>query len=351
MPDLNLANPAVTTQMDAIAKHWLADVGVDGFRLDAAKYLVEEGEKQANTQSTLDWLAQFQQTVKAAEPGAMTVGEIWDTPQIAGKYVPASMDLSFNFELASVTIGAIQNQRVSPLVTGLTDTATAWPPLQSGTFLTNHDQARVMSQLSGDPASARLAAMLLFAEPGVPFLYYGEEIGMQGQKPDPMIRRPMQWTGDGSYGGFSNAVPWESMGSDWSTVNVAAETSDPTSLLALYRTLIRLRGAEPALSDGATAVVDGGAEPVIGILRSTPGRNVLLVANVSDKAVTDYGLTLASGALCGAQKASVLVATGFDASAAPSAPAVTASGGLNAWKPFAALPPRAAAILALEPAP
>ena len=66
MPDLNLANPAVTAQMDAVAKHWLADVGVDGFRLDAAKYLVEDGQKQANTQSTLDWLARFHQTVQAA---------------------------------------------------------------------------------------------------------------------------------------------------------------------------------------------------------------------------------------------------------------------------------------------
>lgn len=350
MPDLNLANPAVTAQMDAIARHWLVDVGVDGFRLDAAKYLVEEGQKQANTASTHAWLAQFQQQVKAAEPGAMTVGEIWDTPQTAGSYVPKDMDLSFNFELAQGTLSAIQNQRVAPMVTGLLDTKTAWPPLQSGVFLANHDQNRVMSQLNGDPAAARLAAVMLFAEPGVPFLYYGEEIGMQGQKPDPMIRRPMQWSGDGPYGGFSTAVPWESLGSDWSKVNVASETGDPNSLLSLYRTLIRLRGAEPALRDGAFATVDGGADPVIGILRSGAGRSVLLVANVSSQPVNDYGLSL-KGGLCGAMTANVLLATGMDAAATPSAPALSADGGLAGWKPFPVLPPRSAALIALEPAP
>ena len=352
MPDLNLANPAVAAQMDAVAKHWLADVGVDGFRLDAAKYLVEDGQRQANTRATLDWLARFQQQAKADEPGAMTIGEVWDVPQIAGGYVPRSTDLTFNFALQSGTLSAIRNQRVAPLLTALGDTQTAWPPLQSGIFLANHDQDRVMSQVNADSASARLAAMLLFAEPGVPFLYYGEEIGMQGQKPDPMIRRPMQWTGDGPYGGFSTTVPWESLGSDWSTVNVAAETGDPNSLLSLYRDLIRLHEAQPALRAGATAVVDGGAEPVTGILRTSGGRSVLLVANVSDRTVSDYGLSLATGPLCGAQTATALLGTGFGASpTAPTAPVVTPAGGLAAWKPFATLPPRSAALIALERAP
>ena len=351
MPDLNLANPAVAREIDAIATHWLVDVGVDGFRIDAAKYLIEEGQKQDNTQSTLDWLARFQQTVEAARPGAMTVGEVWDTPQIAGEYVPRSMDLSFNFELASGTLSAIQNQRVAPLVTGLMDTQTAWPPLQSAIFLANHDQDRVMSQLNGDPAAARLAATMLFAEPGVPFIYYGEELGMQGQKPDPSIRRPMQWTGDPPYGGFSSKVPWESLGSDWSTVNVAAETGDPSSLLSLYRTLIRLRGSDPALHDGTTVIVDGGAEPVIGILRSDAGQSVLLVANVSGQPVSDYSLTLKSGPLCGTVTPTLLFATGMGAGATPTTPVLTPGGGLKGWKPFATLPPRSAAIIALELAP
>jgi glycosidase len=351
MPDLNLGNPAVTAEMDAIAKHWLVDVGVDGFRLDAAKYLVEEGEKQANTQSTRDWLAAFHQSVQAEKPDAMLVGEVWDTPQAAGRYVPRSVDLTFNFGLASGTVSALKNQRVSPLVTGLMDTQTAWPPLQSAVFLTNHDQARVMSQLGGNAAAARLAAALLFAEPGVPFVYYGEEIGMQGQKPDPAIREPMPWTGAAPNAGFTTGTPWEPLPADSATVNVADETGDPASLLSLYRTLIRLREGEPALQDGATATVSGGADSVIGILRSVPGRSLLLVVNVSDSAVTDYGLTLRGGPLCGGRTAHVLFTAGIDPAAPIAAPALTPQGGLEAWKPFTTLPPLSAAIITLEPAP
>ncbi len=70
------------------------------------------------------------------------------------------------------------------------------PDHQYATFLTNHDQNRVMSQLGGDVNKAKLAAFLLLTSPGTPFIYYGEEIGMQGKKPDENIRLPMQWTSD-----------------------------------------------------------------------------------------------------------------------------------------------------------
>jgi len=144
MPDLNLKNPAVTAEIQSIANYWLTDVGVDGFRLDAAKYLIEEGKKQANTKSTMDWLTGFHKAVLADNPGAMLVGEVWDTSTTAGSYVPGAMDLTFNFGLSTGTRLALQNQRVAPLKTGLMDTLTAWPPSQSGIFLANHDQNRIM---------------------------------------------------------------------------------------------------------------------------------------------------------------------------------------------------------------
>ncbi len=353
MPDLNIANPAVTAEMESIAKYWLSDVGVDGFRLDAVKYLIDEGKKQANTKSTMDWLAGFHKAVLADNPGAMLVGEVWDTSTTAGSYVPGAMDLTFNFGLSTGTRLALQNQRVAPLKTGLMDTLTAWPPSQSGIFLANHDQNRIMGELGGDVAAAKVAAFLLFSEPGVPFMYYGEEIGMTGHKPDEQIRTPMQWTADGPAGGFSPVTPWEPMEADWQTVNVAAQTTDPASLLSTYRALVQLRAAEPALQGGETAIVDGGAEPVIGILRSLPGRTLLTVTNVSSTDVTDYGLTLDGGPLCGNVKATVVASTGVDAAtlAAIASPLVTATGGLNAYKPFTGLPPRSAVVIALEPLP
>ncbi len=351
MPDLNLKNPAVTAEMESIAKFWLTDVGVDGFRLDAAKYLIEEGKKQANTQSTRDWLAGFHKAVLADNPGAMLVGEVWDTSTTAGSYVPGAMDLTFNFGLSTGTRLALQTQLAAPLKTGLLDTLTAWPPSQSGIFLTNHDQNRIMGELGGDTAAAKLAAFLLFSEPGVPFMYYGEEIGMTGHKPDEQIRTPMQWTATGPAGGFSTVAPWEPMEADWQTVNVAAQTGDPASLLSTYRSLTRLRADQPALQHGETAWVDGGAEPVFGLLRSLPGKSLLTVANVSNKEVDDYGLTLRGGPFCGNVKATVVAATWQDAGIPPVAPVVTAAGGLDVYKPFAGLPPRSAVVITLEPQP
>jgi glycosidase len=174
---------------------------------------------------------------------------------------------------------------------------------------------------------------------------------MQGQKPDPAIREPMPWTGAAPNAGFTTGTPWEPLPADSATINVADETGDPASLLSLYRTLIRLREGEPALQDGATATVSGGADSVIGILRSVPGRSLLLVVNVSDRAVTDYGLTLRGGPLCGGQTAHVLFTAGIDPATPIAAPALTPQGGLDAWRPFTTLPPLSAAIVTLEPAP
>jgi glycosidase len=83
----------------------------------------------------------------------------------------------------------------------------------------------------------------------MPFVYYGEEIGMVGQKPDELIRTPMQWS-SAANGGFTGGKPWEPLQTDWQTKNVAAQDQDPGSLLNHYRGLIRLRNAYPALNRG-----------------------------------------------------------------------------------------------------
>lgn len=351
MPDLNLRNEAVTAQLDRIADYWLADIGVDGFRIDAAKHLIEDGRVQTNTPETLAWLKAYRANADAANKGAVMVGEVWDVPATAGKYVPDSLDLTFNFGLAQTIVLALNNGRAAPLKTGLADTLSAWPPNQSATFLSNHDQTRVMTQLGGDTAAAKLGALLLFTSPGVPFVYYGEEIGTTGSKPDEHLRTPMAWTGEAPAGGFSTGEPWEPLADGWETTNVTAQTADPQSLLSLYRTLVRLRGSEPMLQDGATMIVESNVEGVIGILRTLPDQTILTVANLSPDPVSDYTLDLASGPLCSGVKASVLATLGVDPGATAAAPDVTAQGGFAAYQPIPTIPGRGAVVLALEPAP
>ncbi len=106
MPDLNLRNPEVTAQIEDIARFWLEDVGVDGFRLDGARHLIEDGAKQVNTPDTHAWFKQFHDFYKSVNPDAMTVGEVWDSVVAAAPYVrDGEMDLVFNFELASTLHG------------------------------------------------------------------------------------------------------------------------------------------------------------------------------------------------------------------------------------------------------
>ena len=119
-------------------------------------------------------------------------------------------------------------------------------------MITNHDQDRVASELDEDPARLRLAATLLLTLPGVPFLYYGEEIGQIGEKPDEMIRNPMPWTAARTADSRRPRGPGNRCRPVHQRRNVAAQDADPDSLLNHYRKLVRLRQAEPALAPSAT---------------------------------------------------------------------------------------------------
>ncbi len=119
-----------------------------------------------------------------------------------------------------------------------------WSPL-----LSNHDGTRIMTILGGSVPAARQAATLLLTLPGLPIVYYGEEIGMTGDKPDPRLRTPMQWAPEAGYG-FTTGHPWEAAQPDSMTTTVAAENRDPGSLLNLYRRLIHLRASNDALASG-----------------------------------------------------------------------------------------------------
>jgi glycosidase len=353
MPDLNLRNEAVTAALEDVARFWLTEVGVDGFRVDAAKHLIEDGPKaQTNTPETKAWLAGFKAVAEAARPGALMVGEVWDPPSVAGAYVPDSLDMTFDFGLATAYRMAIQGGRVAPIRTAFGDTATAWPANQSAAFLTNHDQTRIMTELRGDPAAAGLAAFLLLAGPGTPFLYYGEEIGMTGTKPDERIRTPMRWTADAATGGFTTGTPWEALsGDDPATVNVATQATDPSSLLSTYRALIAARTGNDALRRGATTLLDSDAEPVAAWLRTTADATVLAIANLSDAPVSGYALSLAEGPLCGPQAATLLATVGGTPRTNIAPPAVNAAGGVDAWTPVEQLAPRSGYLVSLDPAP
>ena len=193
MPDLNYENPAVTDAILEAARFWLEEMDVDGFRLDAIKHIVEEGQVQENSSSTHEWLENFHTFYKNIDPNFFTVGEAWTQTRQVVDYTGDEVDIAFQFDLAEDLINSA-NFGIAPTYYKTLQTIyDSFPPNQYATFLTNHDQNRVMSQLDGDETKAKLAASILLTGPGVPFLYYGEEIGLIGVKPDEDIRLPMQW--------------------------------------------------------------------------------------------------------------------------------------------------------------
>jgi alpha-amylase len=343
MPDLNCTNPAVTAEMNGVIRYWLTDMGADGFRLDAVKHLIEAGPALENTPATLAWLQGFHRFVRSTRPEALTVGEIWDSSAMILPYVGDKVDIAFEFSFAQAMLNAAQWETAEPLIQAQNTLLTTYPPQQYATFLTNHDQNRVMSQLGGDVGAARVVATILLTSPGVPFIYYGEEIGMTGAKPDERIRTPLPWDGTRVTGGFSTGIPWEILGTGYSTVNIASQTDDPGSLLSAYRRLIHLRDEHPALRTGSIQLVDTGNPAVYSFLRYADDETLLVVVNLSAEAVGNYDLTSAGGLLGGEPTAELLLGEGEIA-----APAFNYSGGFAGYRPLASLPPHSSFVIRLK---
>ncbi|HEV8497891.1 MAG TPA: alpha-amylase family glycosyl hydrolase [Gemmatimonadaceae bacterium] len=293
MPDLNYMNPAVRDEAKKIARFWLQEMGVDGFRLDAVPYLVEEGDQLAGTPGTHAELREYASYVRQIAPRSFTVGEVWDSVGAMLPYYPDQLDSYFAFELSDAVIDAVRNGSATKLLGGYMRLQAALPADRWSPFLRNHDQTRTLTALGGDIQRARMAATLLLTLPGFPFVYYGEEVGMTGDKPDPRLRTPMHWS-RGAAAGFTRGLPWEPLQHDSLTANVAAQDRDANSLLNLYRRLIHLRSAQSALAVGELVPLDASSEAVAAYVRRDGRHAVLVVANLGTGTLN--GITVASSA-------------------------------------------------------
>ena len=296
MPDLNYNNPAVRQEATNIAKFWLTQMGVDGFRLDAVSYLVEEGKKLDHTKGTHDVLRQFSADVKRIKPDAYTIGEVYDSIGTQLPYYPDQLDAYFTFEESDAILAAVRNGSSKGLLPPLMRLQSKLPEYRYSPFLRNHDQTRTMTALGGDPARARLAAQILFALPGLPYVYYGEEIGMTGDKPDPRLRTPMQWT-PVTGAGFTTGRAWESLMPDSATANVQVQEADRGSLLNLYRKLIHLRSSNAALANGTLIPLDASDGAAGAWVRRDGSHIVLVIANVGTTPLSNVALSSDAGGL------------------------------------------------------
>jgi alpha-amylase len=294
MPDFNFDNPDVREEMKKIGKFWITEVGVDGFRLDAVKYIYPDSLSQKN----VEWWQEYRAYLENADKDFFLVAEIWDDPASIGPFLNRGIHAAFNFDL-SFTIEKILAQREDPGLGRMLgeihkvyrEASDSW---YDAIFLKNHDQDRIMSLLT-DPRQAKLAASILFTLPGIPFIYYGEEIGMLGMKPDEYIREPMIWDLPGEDPGQTSWIE-PRYSTPGKVIAVTQQMEDRTSLLSHYKKMITLRKEHTTLSMGSIRSLDHIPGSFCAYELYGTDSEIVVVHNLDDKAAKlDSSLLHASG--------------------------------------------------------
>ena len=314
-PDLNWRNPEVQAAMFEVMRFWL-DRGVDGFRVDVLWHLIKDDQFRDDPPNP-DWrpgmpsVARYLEIYSADRPEAhevarqmrqvidsypdrVLIGEIYLSVDRLVTYYGRALDeanLPFNFQLLQASWTAEELGRI------IRDYEAALPPgAWPNWVLSNHDRHRIASRVG--PAQAPNAAMLLLTLRGTPTIYYGDEIGLEQvpvppdrvqdswEKNEPGLglgrdpcRTPMPWDASPN-GGFTTGEPWLPLNGDWTTRNVASERADPASMFSLYRDLLALRRATPALSLGAYAEISA-AEGVLAYERRHGEERIAVALNLT----------------------------------------------------------------------
>jgi alpha-glucosidase len=339
-PDLNWRNRHVRDAIYDVMRFWLRR-GVDGFRVDVLWHLIKDDQFRDNPPNpnfapgrpphealielyTADRpemenvIAEMRAVVEEF-PQRLLIGEIYLPIERLVAYYGrdlAGAHLPFNFSLLKApwharTIAKLIDEYEALLPSG------GWPNWVLG----NHDQPRIASRIGREQAP--IAAMLLLTLRGTPTIYYGDEIGMtqvelppervrdQFQKNLPGInvgrdgcRTPMQWNAS-PHAGFSTNEPWLPLAADYPQENVEAQRSEETSLFNLYRRLIALRRARPALvvgsyrpllasgdlllfvreygNDGLLVALNLGAEPLLADFSSSEIAGKVILSSGADR--------------------------------------------------------------------
>ncbi len=340
MPDLNYRNPDVTEQMYDVSRYWLAEMGADGFRLDAIKHMIEDGQIQENSTATHAWLEDYFDFYKSVNPDAFAVGEAWTSTGQLLEYTGDEVDVAFQFDLAKDILNSANVGVGSIVMKTMNEIVAAFPPSQYATFIANHDQNRVINQLQGDEGAAKVAASFLLTAPGTPFVYYGEEIGMSGSKPDEDIRRPLQWDNSGYRAGFTTGMPWRPPAPDHDQQNIAYQLEDSDSLLTHYRSLIQMRNEHEALRVGDWIPIETKPARVAAFIRQTEAETLLAAINFGKREAREISLTLPAGSLPAFPNLTLLFGEGEIAPLT-----VNADGGFADYTPVVEMPAQSTLII------
>lgn len=292
MPDLNYDNQAVRNEMLNVAKYWL-DIGVDGFRFDAVKYIYFEDHTRSP--QFYKW---YTDELRKINPDIYLIGECWDNETNTLKYYN-SMNC-FNFSMAGngvIASAAKGNGAISTFVDNICSWQKKVTAVRSdamvSTFLSNHDQDRSAGYIPG-VNQQKMAASLYLLTPGTPVIYYGEEIGLKGSgdSPEDANRRlPMKW-GDSwtceipSYATYSIDL--------WSDT-VWDQQRDDDSLMMHYSKVLQIRHTFPAIARGTYSAIYGGKATFGGFFVEYGNDDVIILHNTSASETVTVDLNTLTG--------------------------------------------------------
>ena len=297
MPELNYDSEEVRQAVLDVAKYYL-DLGVDGFRFDAAKYIYY-GD---NTASAEFWKWYIDE-LKKIKPDIYTVAEVWDSDGVTDCYYPALNCFDFTTSQTSGLIAQTAqagdvNKYTSYVdeylerVERLNESAMIVP------FIANHDTDRAAGYLTEASGQMKMAANLYILSSGSPFIYYGEEIGLRGSRggsdTDANRRLKMEW-GDGD-------TVKDPTGANYTSARVEAsameQLADGGSLLSYYKKLIMIRKANPAIARGDYTALSFSGTKVGGFISTYNGSSVAVIHNTTNSEQT---VDLSAVGISGAQ--------------------------------------------------
>jgi alpha-glucosidase len=343
-PDLNWRNPAVKKAMFDVTRWWYQR-GVSGFRLDAVDTLFEDpklldnpiakpgknafgdpfqdekyNKKLPEVHDILRGLRKV-----ADEHNAVLIGETWtaDVAELSQYYGEGNNELQLPMDFLFTKVDKLSPAEFRKQIAAV-NTASGWPTF----VLSNHDIVRSYDRYGDGQHNdqiAKLMAALYLTLRGTPIMYYGEEIGMKTTPPtrpedvkDPIgrtgwpqekgrdgERTPMQWDSSEN-AGFTKGTPWLPVPPTYKTHNVADELKNPDSILVFYKSVLKLRHSNPALTDGSYTAINEKDANVLSYLRTYKDHGVVVALNMSD-APQKVNLELKSSGFTAAKS---LLATG-----------------------------------------
>jgi alpha-amylase len=284
MPDLNFDNPKVMEEIYEIGRFWLEEVGVDGFRLDAAKHIYPDDRPEDNH----EFWKEFRSEMEKINPDVYLVGEVYDMKEVVAPYLPGLPAL-FNFDFHYTLLEAYEKEDGMLLANKQKDILDFYNDITDdfidATFSSNHDQPRLLSDLEGHEQKAKQAIVVLMTMPGAPYLYYGEEIGMLGKKPDPNIREPFLWDEKENDTGRTSWMDPE-YSTDETVTPLALQKDDPDSFFSHYREITGLRKNNDVLTVGDLQLMERTfPKAVMAYLRTHENEVVKVFHNVGEEDV------------------------------------------------------------------